>query len=67
MPCERCGGMMVRDRFLDEIGRAGQLIWRCITCGDIIDPIILINRIGWQQMRKKVYQRKTVFRAAPDS
>ena len=41
--CNRCGGMMVEDFFFgrEEVfnGR------RCAQCGEIIDPVILLNRM----------------------
>jgi hypothetical protein len=52
--------MMVTDRALDEIGRADHFIWRCICCGDIIDPMILINRAGWPPPKKKLYPRRVI-------
>lgn len=60
MPCRRCSGMMISDRALDEIGRAEHFIWRCIICGDIIDPVILIHRANGSQSKKKSYVRRTV-------
>lgn len=60
MPCRRCSGMMIKDRALDEIGRAEHFIWRCILCGDIIDPIILINRANLSPSKKKSYIRRTI-------
>lgn len=58
MPCRRCSGMMVRDRALDEIGRADHFIWRCILCGDIIDPVILINRTDWPPTEEEIVRAK---------
>lgn len=53
MTCRRCCGMMVADRFLDAPGRTAQLMWRCVSCGDMIDPVILINRMRWPHINKK--------------
>lgn len=61
MPCTRCSGMMIRDHALDEIGRAEHFVWRCIICGDIVDPIILINRTNWPQATKNLYIRRVAF------
>ena len=47
MRCGRCDGLMVLDRFLDVYGDAGHLWcrgWRCLSCGEIVDPVILVNR-----------------------
>jgi hypothetical protein len=42
MKCHRCGSVMVYEIFygLQEYF----LGWRCILCGEIIDPVILENR-----------------------
>jgi hypothetical protein len=47
MRCNRCQGLMVFDRFLDVCGEMGRLWfrgWRCLSCGEIVDPVILSNR-----------------------
>jgi hypothetical protein len=49
MKCCRCGSMMVAEKFyLWHEYFSG---WRCIGCGDIIDPQILDNR---SRLRKRV-------------
>jgi hypothetical protein len=44
MKCRRCGSVMVFERFYgpgeDFLG------WRCISCGEILDEVILENRQG---------------------
>jgi len=42
MKCNRCGSVMVYERFYgpDELF----LGWRCILCGEIVDQLILENR-----------------------
>jgi hypothetical protein len=45
--CRRCGGFMVADRFYDWLSDSGRLEFegaRCISCGDILDPVILAHR-----------------------
>ena len=47
MRCERCSGLMVRDLFfdmLDDSGNHSFVGWRCVSCGDVLDPVILKNR-----------------------
>jgi len=43
MKCDRCGGSMSYEKFYglkeDFFG------WRCILCGEIIDRVILENRL----------------------
>jgi hypothetical protein len=39
---------MVGDRFSDPLDETGEVVfwgWRCVLCGEIIDPIIVRNRI----------------------
>ncbi len=47
MECPRCQGVMVSDRFEDVADEAGAMKfsgWRCIICGEILDPVISANR-----------------------
>ncbi|MEW6248762.1 MAG: hypothetical protein AB1555_18920 [Nitrospirota bacterium] len=47
MNCPRCQGLMVRDDFLDlqdETGQYGFVAWRCLICGEVLDPVILKHR-----------------------
>ncbi len=43
MKCYRCGGFMVYEKFFgiseDFFG------WRCIFCGEIVDNVIIENRL----------------------
>ncbi len=42
MQCEKCKGLMVRERFSDYF-----LIvyaWKCINCGAIVDSTITLNQ-----------------------
>ena len=46
MTCQRCNGLMVRERYDDlELGSAENEIpsWRCLNCGAIVDPVILAH------------------------
>ncbi|TAJ25555.1 MAG: hypothetical protein EPO64_07975 [Nitrospirae bacterium] len=38
--CDRCGGLMVWE-CLSDLDIDG---WRCVVCGDFVDPIILAHR-----------------------
>ena len=45
--CTRCGGFMVPDFCTDLLNGSGSLdcsIRRCVQCGDIVDPVIRLNR-----------------------
>lgn len=49
--CTRCGGLMVADRYIDLLDDTGQLEFtadRCIQCGEVVDQIILRNRMASQ-------------------
>jgi len=48
MRCSRCGGLMSFEQFVNaevERGPWSYEGWRCIYCGEIIDPLILLNRM----------------------
>lgn len=58
MQCTRCRGLMVRDHLYDQFVDGGQLCfgewrwaWRCVCCGNFLDPVVLKNR-QMQQARK---------------
>ncbi|MEQ1655600.1 MAG: hypothetical protein ABL960_07855 [Nitrospira sp.] len=43
----RCGGLMVVEHYIDlqdDTGQIGLTAWRCMSCGEVIDPVILQNR-----------------------
>ncbi len=49
MRCLRCRGLMVQDQFYDMFDDSGFLSfygWRCICCGNVLDPLILRNKRG---------------------
>ena len=46
--CARCGGLMVLEHYMDlqdDTGQIGMTAWRCTNCGEVIDPVILQDRI----------------------
>lgn len=48
MKCSRCQGLMVRDHLLDIKETMGSMwvqSWRCVACGNIIDPLIEKHRM----------------------
>ena len=46
MKCYRCKGLMVKDRLYDLYGTHVHLdAWRCVVCGDMLDAVILHNRM----------------------
>ena len=45
--CTRCGGLMVDDFCMDVLGNIGEAEFaakRCVQCGEVVDPVILLNR-----------------------
>jgi hypothetical protein len=47
MTCPRCTGVMLPERFQDIKDDSGQISfygWRCVSCGEILDPVIMRNR-----------------------
>jgi len=47
MRCPRCKGLMVNERFQDIRDDTGQIYfegYRCLACGEILDPLIVSNR-----------------------
>lgn len=48
MQCLRCGGLMISERFEDLGDDTGQICFyglHCLICGEIVDPMILTNRM----------------------
>lgn len=49
MCCGRCNGLMIRDSFLDLRDDMGSLQfdgWRCVNCGEVLDPVVLAHRMN---------------------
>ena len=47
MNCPRCKGVMAQEVFEDILDDTGNLSfpgWRCLTCGEILDPVIANHR-----------------------
>ncbi len=38
--CHRCGGLMIAE----QVHELGSVDWRCVSCGERIDPVILAHR-----------------------
>lgn len=53
MKCERCGGSMIKENFFDSIGGGSFWGWKCINCGEVLDRIIVFNRIKNKVMHWK--------------
>ncbi len=44
MQCQRCAGRMAFEKFYG--GNSYFFGWRCVICGDILDPVILLHRLS---------------------
>jgi len=46
MRCRRCKGLLVKERIYDLYDTQLHLdAWRCVACGDLLDALILRNRV----------------------
>jgi hypothetical protein len=48
MICTKCGGLMVRERFRDELGTQmyfDAMGWRCVICGLRFDRLIQLRQM----------------------
>lgn len=46
--CKRCGGLLVNEHctdLLDNTGRMDFPALRCVQCGEVVDVVILLNRL----------------------
>jgi len=46
--CHRCGGLTVGEFCTDLLSSTGELEFlasRCVQCGEVVDPVILLNRM----------------------
>lgn len=73
MNCRRCRGLMCAVDFLVSAATAKdewRCGWRCIICGEIIDPVIVWNRIRTKSPRLSPSKQKPArrpFRTFPSS
>ena len=62
MRCPRCGGMMHYEEFVNTMdeGMAWSFDgWRCVYCGEVVDPLILYNRSLHHQKTETRIEEKT--------
>ena len=60
MRCEHCHGLMVVDHFLDMQDTSGHLwlrAWRCVNCGNVVEPGILQRRQTHQTLLTRLGNR----------
>lgn len=47
MKCKRCAGLLYREPsngVMEGIADGESWGWRCVNCGEVVDPVILANR-----------------------
>lgn len=62
MRCPRCRGLMVLDHFTDMQLSSGPLwlrAWRCVSCGEVIEPGIVRHRLAQRAHRDPCIRRST--------
>lgn len=64
MTCDRCQGLMIEERFLDNDDCSGQPWmkgWRCMNCGLVLDRKISERRLqaAKAQVMKGMLEKKT--------
>lgn len=60
MRCPRCRGFMVVDHFTDMQLSSGPLwlrAWRCVSCGEILEPGIVRHRLAQGSRMAKLFER----------
>lgn len=63
MQCARCGGFMVADNLIDLQESSIPMWmkgWRCVSCGNIVDPVILRHRMIQQAGALRLVQKEAV-------
>ena len=60
MKCGKCGGLMIVDKIYDPDGQFLHIdVWRCLNCGETLDPTILQAR---KKNREKGETTPSVFK-----
>lgn len=60
MNCPRCSGLMVPHLYSDLEGVTGAAYgeaWRCVNCGELVDPVVLAHRSGADRTVEKTTRR----------
>jgi hypothetical protein len=62
MGCERCGGLLVQDHYIDMEDSGGLWIkaWRCICCGNVVDYQIVTHHalVNPSASKRNLYRRR---------
>ena len=63
MQCARCDGFMVTDNLIDIQESSIPMwmkAWRCVSCGNIVDPLIQQHRMIQQAGASRLLRTETV-------
>jgi hypothetical protein len=63
MQCTRCNGLMVTDNLIDIKESSIPMWmkgWRCVSCGNIVDPLIQQHRMTQQAGASRLLRIETV-------
>jgi hypothetical protein len=59
MRCHRCGGVMICEKFYGDLEYF--FGWKCISCGEIVDEVILENRQHLQMWHGSISQNRYIW------
>ncbi|NOT23577.1 MAG: hypothetical protein HOP22_12755 [Nitrospiraceae bacterium] len=62
MQCTKCNGFMVADNLIDMMESSIPMWmkgWRCVSCGNIVDPLIQKHRMIQQAGASRLLETKT--------
>ncbi len=69
--CHRCGGFMVLEDYmdlLDDTGAIGFRAKKCVQCGEVIDPVICLNRYRRPEaLTRQLHQHITAVALSADT
>jgi hypothetical protein len=61
MHCAKCDGLMVADNLIDIMESSIPMWmkgWRCVSCGNIVDPLIQKHRMSQQAEASQVLEKE---------
>ncbi len=70
MACRRCHGLTVVDHFIDMQDNGGHLwlcAWRCVNCGDVVEPGILRNRLAKRSLMGRLVDKWKLAHRKPEA
>ncbi len=60
MNCPKCNGLMMYEKFMDMAETSSFYFygWRCVFCGNVVDSIIMANRLNAGRQNNEVKRRR---------